>query len=48
MESPTKQSQLELDTAAYFANMTEEEEQEERTLENRLAQSVAVLDIDVE
>jgi Arc/MetJ-type ribon-helix-helix transcriptional regulator len=37
---------LENDTAAYFANLTEEEAAEERTLEAALSQSAAGIDVD--
>jgi len=41
-----KPSQLELDTAAYFANMSEEEAAEERRLEQALCQSSGLIDVD--
>lgn len=37
---------LENDTAAYFANLTEEEAAEERSLEAALSQSAAEIDVD--
>ena len=37
---------LERDTAAYFANLTEEQAAEERTLETALFQSAAGIDVD--
>ena len=37
---------LENDTAAYFANLTEEEAAEERALETALSQSAAGIDVD--
>lgn len=37
---------LENDTAAYFANLTEEEDAEEKALEQALSQSAAGIDID--
>ncbi len=37
---------LENDTAAYFANLTEEEDAEEKALERALSQSAAGIDID--
>jgi Arc/MetJ-type ribon-helix-helix transcriptional regulator len=37
---------LENDTAAYFANLTEEEAAEERALETALCQSAAGIDVD--
>jgi len=37
---------LERDTAAYFENLTEEEDAEERALENALAQSAKGIDVD--
>jgi Arc/MetJ-type ribon-helix-helix transcriptional regulator len=37
---------LENDTAAYFANLTEEEAAEERALETALYQSAAGIDVD--
>jgi Arc/MetJ-type ribon-helix-helix transcriptional regulator len=37
---------LERDTAAYFANLTEEEDAEERALESALSQSVTGIDFD--
>jgi Arc/MetJ-type ribon-helix-helix transcriptional regulator len=37
---------LEKDTAAYFANLTEEEAAEERALETALYQSAAGIDVD--
>lgn len=37
---------LENDTAAYFANLTEEEAEEERALEAALYQSAAGIDVD--
>ncbi len=37
---------LENDTAAYFANLTEEEAAEERALEKALSQSAAGIDVD--
>jgi Arc/MetJ-type ribon-helix-helix transcriptional regulator len=37
---------LENDTAAYFANLTEEEAAEERTLETALSQSATGIDVD--
>jgi len=37
---------LENDTAAYFANLTEEEVAEERALETALYQSAAEIDVD--
>jgi Arc/MetJ-type ribon-helix-helix transcriptional regulator len=37
---------LENDTAAYFANLTEEEAVEERALETALSQSAAGIDVD--
>ena len=41
-----KPSQLERDTAAYFANLTEEEVAEERRLEQALCQSSGLIDVD--
>lgn len=43
-----KLSQLELDTAAYYENMTEEEAREERKLEAALAASAQNIDFDHE
>jgi Arc/MetJ-type ribon-helix-helix transcriptional regulator len=37
---------LERDTAAYFANLTEEEDAEEKALESALSQSVTGIDFD--
>ena len=37
---------LEGDTAAYFANLTEEEDAEEKALESALSQSVTGIDFD--
>jgi hypothetical protein len=37
---------LERDTAAYFENLTEEEDAEERALENALSQSAKGIDVD--
>jgi hypothetical protein len=37
---------LERDTAAYFENLTEEEDAEERALENALAQTAKGIDVD--
>jgi hypothetical protein len=41
-----KPSQLELDTTAYFANLSEEEAAAEIQLEHALCQNSALIDID--
>ncbi len=43
-----KPSQLERDTAAYFANLTEEESAEERRLEETLCQSTFPINMEDE
>jgi hypothetical protein len=48
MEPRTKRSQLELDTAAYFENITEEELKAERDLENAIAGPAKAIDFDAE
>ncbi len=45
---PKKSSPLQRDTAAYFANMSEEEAAEERKLEDALCQSANAIDVDQE
>ena len=43
---PDRSSQLERDTAAFFANMSEEEAAEERELEDALCQTLFPVDVD--
>ena len=47
-EMKRKPTQLELDTAAYYENMSEEEAQAERELEAALASAAAGIDFDQE
>ncbi|MFZ0770261.1 MAG: hypothetical protein ABR881_05985 [Candidatus Sulfotelmatobacter sp.] len=44
MEQSRNQSKLEMDTAAYFENMTEDELKAERDLENAIVSAAEAID----